>query len=191
MKKRMGRVALICVGCGAGFSRTFSYATAKPSRGQYCSRQCSDEAHIREGNPGWKGGRRLVASGQYVEILQDDGNRKLEHIAIAEKALGKPLPVGAIVHHHDQAKTHNVNDNLVICQDRGYHAHIHKRMRIMAQWFDPDTHTSCPTCQQIKLKTEFHKNKNSYTGLNNECKPCVLIKSAKRYERRKLTIEEI
>ncbi len=144
-----------------------------------------------------------MSSRRYVEVLYGDGTRRLEHIAIAEKALGKPLPIGAIVHHHDEVKTHNVNTNLVICQDRGYHSHIHKRMRILAAGFDPDTHTSCPTCQLIKPKTDFHKHKNGYIGLNNECKSCVLAKGEKRqlakrggrparkYRRKNLTIEEI
>lgn len=46
----------------------------------------------------------------------------------AELALGKPLPLGAEVHHvHDRA------DTLVICQDREYHLLLHARMRARGQ----------------------------------------------------------
>ncbi len=49
------------------------------------------------------------------------------HRRRAEKALGKPLPRGAEVHHLDGTKDDNTP--LVICQDRSYHMFLHKRMR--------------------------------------------------------------
>jgi len=55
-----------------------------------------------------------------------------EHILVAEKALGKPLPKGAVLHHHNEDRTDNRPENLVICQDRAYHALLHRRMRAKA-----------------------------------------------------------
>jgi hypothetical protein len=52
-----------------------------------------------------------------------------EHILIAEKALGKPLPQGAEVHHGNGDKTKNCD--LVICQDRGYHFLLEQRTRAL------------------------------------------------------------
>jgi hypothetical protein len=52
-----------------------------------------------------------------------------EHILIAEKALGKPLPMGAEIHHMDKDGTNNKPGNLVICQDHAYHHLLHVRMR--------------------------------------------------------------
>lgn len=43
-----------------------------------------------------------------------------EYILIAEKALGKYLPNGAVVHHHTSSQ-------LVICQDQTYHKLLHRR----------------------------------------------------------------
>lgn len=62
-------------------------------------------------------------------IIMTDGVSKYEHIAIAEKALGKPLPPGARVHH----VTENRSDNhgpfkLVICPSQSYHNLMHKLM---------------------------------------------------------------
>lgn len=54
---------------------------------------------------------------------------KCVHVIVAEKALGKPLPKGAIVHHVNTIKDDNRNENLVICPDAVYHNLIHKRMR--------------------------------------------------------------
>ncbi len=59
-----------------------------------------------------------------------NGRLRHEHVLIAEKALGRPLPKGAIVHH----VTENGLDNygpfkLIICPNQYYHARMHKAMR--------------------------------------------------------------
>lgn len=54
---------------------------------------------------------------------------RYEHVEVAERALGKPLPKGAIVHHVNGVKTDNCPENLVVCQDQAYHKLLHQRMR--------------------------------------------------------------
>ena len=51
---------------------------------------------------------------------------KPEHISVAEKAFGGPLPNGSVVHHVDENKLNNKNSNLVVCKI-GYHKLIHQR----------------------------------------------------------------
>lgn len=51
------------------------------------------------------------------------------HVAKAEKALGRILPYGAVVHHLDGDPTNNENTNLVICPDEAYHNLLHIRLR--------------------------------------------------------------
>ena len=63
---------------------------------------------------------------------ETDGKRVLEHVRVAEKALGKPLPKGAVVHHVDENRSNNDPSNLVICPSHSYHALLHKRMRALA-----------------------------------------------------------
>lgn len=58
-----------------------------------------------------------------------DGVSKLEHRAIAEKAIGHQLPEKAVVHHFDGNPLNNVNANLVVCQDQTYHLLLHSRKR--------------------------------------------------------------
>jgi hypothetical protein len=62
-------------------------------------------------------------------ILERGGRKIYEHVAIAEKALGKPLPLKAVVHHVNKNGLDNRNTNLVVCPDQSYHLLIHRRMR--------------------------------------------------------------
>lgn len=65
----------------------------------------------------------------YVMVKQD-GRLTYEHIVLAEKALGKKLPSGAIVHHMNEDRSDNHSPfNLVICPDQEYHMLLHKRMK--------------------------------------------------------------
>src|SRR5579863_7819191 len=65
----------------------------------------------------------------YVFITVN-GEQVREHIYLAEKALGRKLPEGAVVHHMNEDGTDNHTPfNLVICPDRAYHNLLHTRMR--------------------------------------------------------------
>lgn len=69
---------------------------------------------------------------QGYEVLKQKGRHGrhiLYHVLVAEKALGKPMPKGAIVHHMNEIKHDNRPSNLVICPDRAYHHLLHQRMR--------------------------------------------------------------
>lgn len=73
--------------------------------------------------------------------------KKMFHILLAEKALGKPLPPGAQVHHIDENPSNNAPTNLVICPDAAYHKLLHQRQRAFAacghyHW------RKCQFCQQ-------------------------------------------
>jgi hypothetical protein len=75
------------------------------------------------------------------------GGHVREHIVIAERVLGKPLPAGAQVHHVNEDKMDNRPCNLVICEDQAYHQLLHRRMRALracgnANW------RKCSICKQ-------------------------------------------
>lgn len=76
-----------------------------------------------------RGSGHWVSSVGYIEIIID-GRRVMEHTYLAEKALGKSLPKGAVVHHMNKKKWDNHTPfNLVICPDQAYHLLIHRRMK--------------------------------------------------------------
>jgi hypothetical protein len=85
-------------------------------------------------HPQWKGGRIVDKSG-YVLIhnpSHPEANSQgyvREHILIAEKALGKPLPLNSQVHHFNLNEGDNSKGNHVICQDDAYHKLLHQRTR--------------------------------------------------------------
>ena len=69
----------------------------------------------------------------------DTSGKVRQHVLIAERVLGKPLPAGAVVHHVDGNRLNNANSNLVICQDQSYHMHLHVRMKRIRRGCDPTT----------------------------------------------------
>jgi hypothetical protein len=54
-----------------------------------------------------------------------------ESILIAEKALGKYLPKGAIVHHMNGDPSDNTPSNLAVLQNVAHHNIIHKKTRML------------------------------------------------------------
>ena len=72
-------------------------------------------------------GTGYIKNGYKMFNVGDDSLR--EHRVIAEKALGRELPVGAVVHHVDMNRANNTPNNLVICPSEKYHHLLHIRQR--------------------------------------------------------------
>lgn len=100
----------------------------------YCNRHYQS-AH-RYGDPmkskqqAKRGSGSATASHGY-HVIGIRGRLMLSHRAIAEKALGAPLPPAAVVHHVDGNRLNNEPSNLVICPNEAYHRLLHRRMRAL------------------------------------------------------------
>lgn len=126
----------------------------------------------------WKGGIRFTGSGHRTiktpgHPRADNCGYVMEHTLVAEKALGKYLPTGAIVHHVNNIPGDNRPENLVVCQDRAYHSLLHKRQRAFetcghAHWL------KCPYCGKYdnpkNMDTYKYKNDASRWGRHSSCK---------------------
>ena len=131
--------------------------------------------------PRWNGKRcKPEKKYGYIKIYLPDHPRNhsgyvYEHTLIAERALGKYLPDGAVVHHHTPKQ-------LVICQDQGYHRLMHTRKEAYEvcghadwrkccycqKWDEPDKlffakkrqyHRSCKNIKQKERRLEIQWGK--------------------------------
>jgi hypothetical protein len=129
-------VEKVCIQCGKRFC--IDASRVANGRGKNCSRQC-----MAEGKKG-KAFYSRPYTGKNYKIKGTGGvDHHLLHREIAEKALGKPLPEKAVVHHVNGTKI----GSLVICEDRSYHNLIHVRMRAYAVTGDAHKR-KCTICKQ-------------------------------------------
>ena len=115
--------------------------------------------------PNYKGGHTRSSHGYGLILMPGHprANRSghvYEHVLLAEKALGKPLPAGAHVHHHTP-------EQLVICQDNAYHMFLHQRQRALkacghASWL------KCRFCGQHDDPLKMYVAPNG-RGHHREC----------------------
>lgn len=152
-KGEFRRVILNCQTC----SQDFWVHASRIKRGnaKYCSTHC---ARVGPAHPNWKQGRTKTRG--YMRVWCPDhpnarNNYVLEHVLIAEKALGHWLPEEACVHHVNEIKSDNQNFNLVICQDHAYHMALHQRQRVLRAGGNPDTDKICSKCQRVQSLTNF------------------------------------
>lgn len=119
-------------GCGCGNPAPIAKYNSEGYRPGEAKRYIHGH-HLGSGsdNRFWKGGRQKHGGG-YVVLMTGVNQRQLEHIVIAESALGKPMPAGARVHHVNGNRADNRNLNLVVCQDDAYHFLLHYRARAKA-----------------------------------------------------------
>jgi len=70
-------------------------------------------------------GAGTVNKGNY-RLLTINGKRVYEHRYIIEKAIGRPLPEGTVIHHINGVTTDNRLSNLRVCNSQGEHLSIHR-----------------------------------------------------------------
>jgi len=93
----------------------------------------------------------------------------LEHLLVAEKALGKFLPRNAVVHHMDGNGFNNANSNLVVCENHAYHKLLHMRINAMkacghADWM------KCHHCGQYSNPADMYVYPNKNQAVHRACR---------------------
>ena len=100
----------------------------------------------------------------------DRGGYVLEHILIAERALGRPLPDGACVHHVNDQRGDNRRANLVTCGSHGYHMLLHYRRRAYRATGKADA-VRCGICKQWDRPNRIRRYEGVRTApVHPECK---------------------
>lgn len=112
---------------------------------KYCSKPCSmkannikQKAYKQKWYLGTTGRTELLvrtskerwihSKNGYV-MIKVDGELVYEHRVLAERALGRPLPKGVIVHHTKAPDDNHGLFKLVICPNQEYHLLIHRRAK--------------------------------------------------------------
>lgn len=83
----------------------------------------------------------------YKTAVSGDQKQKREHVVVVEKALGKQIPKGAVVHHIDGDINNNSNNNLLLCPSHSYHAIIHARQEARDTCGNPE-YRKCVFCHK-------------------------------------------
>jgi hypothetical protein len=146
--------------CGCGTPTT----RVRQREGEYAAGQ-----YRRFARGHWK--RKLLPPSKTYAETSVEGRRVLVHRLRAERALGKPLPPGAVVHHADGSISPDAP--LVICQDEAYHRLLHIRTRVVRAGGDPNADRICSHCKQVKPMAGFDRDRTRpIDGLYRWCKEC-------------------
>lgn len=116
--KRSGKTR--CMDCGTPIGRS-------AKRCRVCDNKWRSIRYRGEGSPNWKQGRTVDTSGYVLIRVKPDthkvgaGAYRREHHVVWEKAHGKPVPKGWIIHHLNGIKDDNRPENLAAVSRREHH----------------------------------------------------------------------
>lgn len=103
-----------------------------------------------------------------------------EHLSVVTRALGKPLPSGAEVHHFNGNRADNRPQNLVICPSRAYHKLLHVRQSSLQSCGDANKR-KCPFCKEWDDPNVMY-----YNAAGRHYRHAICARDYKRNKRRSI-----
>jgi hypothetical protein len=141
----------------------------------------------RENNPNWKGGR-IVSSHGYVKILMpehphaDSKGYVYEHRLVMEKKEERILSSNELVHHKDENKLTNNEDNLKLEKGIAWHKVEHRKRKDLKLPDEPNSLIKCGCgCGRELLKYDSKNRPHFYLVGHNR-------KGKKSYDTTKIII---
>jgi hypothetical protein len=166
----IGELAKALCQCGCGNPApiaTFTSPKHGRVKGEPCRFISGHNAGVGKDCISWKGGK-CVSEGRSRTYIPDHPKAQkngyvLDSVLVAEKALGRPLPPKAVVHHYRKLSDDSA---IVICENQGYHNLIHRRTRAYrgcgnANWL------KCSYCQQYDSPENLYVIKNERSSANH------------------------
>jgi hypothetical protein len=160
--------------CGCGLPTTV--ATCSDSsrghvKGQPVRYRVGHAARVRPVGKKWMSSGYTYMLDQNAAPREKTGARpkRAEHRLIAERALGKRLPKGAVVHHVDGSRSNNHPSNLVVCQDAAYHRLLHQRTAALEASGNPSWRL-CSICHTWDAPSAMYLYKKRNATTHRECR---------------------
>ena len=177
--------------CDCGTEREVTGISLRAGQSKSCGCYLKElgRKRIGESNPSWKGGEYINDAGYVMKYLPDhpratSNGYVREHIIISERALGKPIPKNAQIHHYGEVGD---NSKLVICQDQQYHFLLHMRTRALRACGNAN-YRKCKFCGKYDdPKNMYCKQDTNGNGWNIYHRECSREYDRRRYAAKKVS----